>query len=64
MSGLPFFLFCKGQCPGTSREGDWRNRSDHCEVWKALYATLETELQEAGNKHFGVRAAETSKRPS
>ena len=45
-----FFLFCKGQCPGTSREGDWRNRSDHCEVWKALYATLETELQEAGKQ--------------
>lgn len=45
-----FFLFCKGQCPGTSLEGDWRNRSEHCEVWKALYETLETELQEAGQQ--------------
>ncbi len=45
-----FFLFCKGQCPGTSLAGDWRNRSEHCEVWKALYETLETELQEAGKQ--------------
>jgi uncharacterized protein len=43
-----FFLFCKGQCPGTSLAGDWRNRSEHCDVWKALYETLETELEEAG----------------
>jgi uncharacterized protein len=45
-----FFLFCKGQCPGTSLAGDWRNRSEHCEVWKELYATFETELQEAGEQ--------------
>jgi len=45
-----FFLFCKGQCPGTSLAGDWRNRSEHCEVWKALYETLETQLQEAGEQ--------------
>jgi uncharacterized protein len=45
-----FFLFCKGQCPGTSLAGDWRNRSEHCEVWKALYETLEGELQDAGQQ--------------
>lgn len=43
-----FFLFCKGQCPGTSLAGDWRNRSEHCEVWKGLYSAMETELEEAG----------------
>jgi uncharacterized protein len=45
-----FFLFCKGQCPGTSLEGDWRNRSEHCGTWKALYETLETELSDAGEQ--------------
>src|SRR5205814_3871036 len=35
--GCRFFLMCKGQCPGTAVEGDWRNRTEHCEVWKGLY---------------------------
>ncbi|HTR41058.1 MAG TPA: radical SAM protein, partial [Pseudomonadales bacterium] len=25
-----FFLMCKGQCPGTAIDGDWRNRTEHC----------------------------------
>ena len=29
-----FFLQCKGQCPGTSIDGDWRNRTEHCDLWK------------------------------
>jgi uncharacterized protein len=45
-----FFLFCKGQCPGTALAGDWRNRSEHCEVWKTLYGALEAQLQEAGEE--------------
>src|SRR5262249_17938739 len=43
-----FFLMCKGQCPGTAIDGDWRNRSEHCAVWKALYSRFERELLEAG----------------
>lgn len=43
-SGCRFFLMCKGQCPGTAIDGDWRNRTEHCEVWKAIYACLEEEL--------------------
>src|SRR4029453_6775192 len=46
--GCRFFLMCKGQCPGTSDRGDWRNRSAHCEVWKALYAHFEQRLSEEG----------------
>jgi uncharacterized protein len=42
--GCRFFLMCKGQCPGTALEGDWRNRTEHCEVWKAIYARLESDL--------------------
>lgn len=41
-----FFLMCKGQCPGTGIHGDWRNRTEHCEVWKALFTALEQELLE------------------
>jgi uncharacterized protein len=47
-SGCRFFLMCKGQCPGTAIDGDWRNRTEHCEVWKALYARLESDLLAEG----------------
>lgn len=43
-----FFLMCKGQCPGTSIDGDWRNRTEHCEVWMQLYTHLESRLLEMG----------------
>jgi uncharacterized protein len=43
-----FFLMCKGQCPGTSFEGDFRNRSEHCGVWMALFERLEHDLLEEG----------------
>jgi uncharacterized protein len=39
---------CKGQCPGTAIDGDWRNRTEHCEVWKAVYGRLEADLVTAG----------------
>lgn len=42
--GCRFFAMCKGQCPGTSISGDWRNRSEHCQVWKDLFTHLETEM--------------------
>jgi uncharacterized protein len=47
-SGCRFFLMCKGYCPGTAIEGDWRNRTEHCELWKALFTHFETELRDAG----------------
>lgn len=49
-SGCRFFLMCKGQCPGTAINGEWRNRSEHCEVWKAIYEYLESELLNSGLK--------------
>ena len=42
--GCRFFLMCKGQCPGTAIDGDWRNRTEHCDIWKALFTHLEEEL--------------------
>jgi radical SAM protein with 4Fe4S-binding SPASM domain len=47
-SGCRFFLMCKGQCPGTSAGGDWRNRSENCAEWKQLFYLLETRLVKAG----------------
>jgi uncharacterized protein len=46
--GCRFFLMCKGQCPGTAIDGDFRNRSEHCAVWMGLYEHLEAELLAAG----------------
>jgi uncharacterized protein len=39
-----FFLMCKGHCPGTAIDGDWRNRTEHCEVWKTLFRVLEERI--------------------
>lgn len=43
-----FFVACKGQCPGSAIEGDWRNRSDNCEAWRQLFAHAEAELAAEG----------------
>jgi uncharacterized protein len=46
--GCRFFLVCKGQCPGTAIDGDWRNRTEHCEVWKMLFRDVEERLLDKG----------------
>ena len=43
-----FFLMCKGQCPGTAIDGDWRNRTEHCDMWKGLFRELEERLLDNG----------------
>jgi len=47
-AGCRFFLMCKGQCPGTAIDGDWRNRTEDCELWKALFRRFEEEMLDAG----------------
>ena len=46
--GCRFFLFCKGQCPGTATHGDWRNRTANCSVWMALFDHLEKQIVQEG----------------
>ncbi len=46
--GCRFFLMCKGQCPGTAMQGDYRNRSEYCELWKSLFEELESEAVASG----------------
>jgi uncharacterized protein len=43
-NGCRFFLMCKGNCPGTSIDNDWRNRTEHCQIWKTVYEYLETDF--------------------
>jgi uncharacterized protein len=49
-----FFLMCKGQCPGTAIDGDWRNRTADCAIWMALFETLETELLAQGQQPLSL----------
>lgn len=44
-----FFIMCKGQCPGTSIDGDWRNRTVDCSMWMDLFTRLEAEMVERGD---------------
>jgi uncharacterized protein len=46
--GCRFFVMCKGQCPGTAIDGDWRNRTEHCAIWKALFEFFEEQLLAEG----------------
>jgi uncharacterized protein len=46
--GCRFFLMCKGQCPGTAIDGDWRNRTEHCEEWKQLFRMIERRMISTG----------------
>jgi uncharacterized protein len=43
-----FFLMCKGNCPGTGIRGDWRQRTEHCDVLKVLFSMAEEEIEAAG----------------
>jgi uncharacterized protein len=39
-----YFFACKGNCPGTAVDRDWRNRTEHCEFWFDLLAFVEDHL--------------------
>jgi uncharacterized protein len=53
-AGCRFFLMCKGQCPGTAIDGDWRNRTEHCAVWKSLLQCIEQEMCAAGQRPLSL----------
>ena len=55
-TGCRFFLMCKGECPGTAIDGDWRNRTQDCEVWKSLYRHLEEETILQGFIPISIRS--------
>ncbi len=49
-NGCRYFLMCKGECPGTAIDGDWRNRSAECSLWYSLFDRLEAQLLASGQK--------------
>lgn len=53
--GCRFLIMCKGQCPGTSIDGDWRNRTVDCSVWKGMFEHFERALFEAGETPVSQR---------
>lgn len=53
-AGCRFFMFCKGQCPGTAIDGDWRNRTEHCELWMAMLGKTEADLLQEGQLPLSV----------
>jgi uncharacterized protein len=52
--GCRFFLMCRGQCPGTSVDGDWRNRSEQCPVWFRLFEHMEAEMLLLGQEPLSL----------
>jgi uncharacterized protein len=53
--GCRFFLMCKGQCPGTAIDGDWRNRTEHCKEWKHLFGMIERRMILEGKQPLSVQ---------
>ncbi|AMV25190.1 Anaerobic sulfatase-maturating enzyme [Gemmata sp. SH-PL17] len=52
--GCRFFLMCKGQCPGTALDGDWRNKTEHCDLWMRLYEHIENRLLAEGKRPISL----------
>ena len=49
-----FFAACKGQCPGTGLDRDWRNRSENCEVFRILFQQAEDSLIAEGRVPLSI----------
>ena len=49
-AGCRFWFACKGSCPGEAIDGDWRNKSEHCEALKILFGATEARLRRVGLK--------------
>ena len=53
--GCRFFLSCKGYCPGTAIDGDWRNRTEHCSLWMNIFIRMETKALAEGKVPISMR---------
>lgn len=58
--GCEFWIMCKGQCPGSAIDNDWRNRTEHCLAWKELFSLVRARLESEGRPTLASasRAAE------
>ncbi len=46
--GCRFFVMCKGHCPGTGLDMDWRNKPDSCLSWKVSFGIYEKLMLKRG----------------
>lgn len=46
--GCKYFIICKGSCPGTQVDGDWRNRTEYCDFWKSIFQYMNDLLTKSG----------------
>lgn len=46
--GCRFFVMCKGHCPGTGLDMDWRNKPDSCLSWKVSFGIYERLMVQKG----------------
>ena len=54
-AGCRYFMMCKGQCPGTAIDRDWRNRTEYCGVWKRVFERVENDLLAEGRRPVSLR---------
>lgn len=55
-NGCRFWLQCKGQCPGTGDNMDWRRKTRHCDVIYGMYEMMEGELLAEGKEPLSLAA--------
>jgi uncharacterized protein len=53
--GCPYFTLCSGYCPGSSIDGDWRNKTIHCSTLKSLFAYYEEKCTAMMHEPFTKR---------
>jgi uncharacterized protein len=46
--GCKYFTACYGGCPSAAIDGDWRNRTYLCPLWKTLFQYFENVLRFVG----------------
>lgn len=44
--GCRFWVMCKGHCPGTGIDQDWREKTADCALWLALFELVEREMRD------------------
>lgn len=52
--GCRFWLMCKGHCPGTGDNMDWRRKTRHCDVIYGMYEMMEGELLAEGKEPLSL----------
>lgn len=52
--GCRYFYACKGQCPGTAIDNDWRNKTTHCSFWYDLMQFIEADLRRNGKETLSL----------